>query len=224
TAALVTLGANTALQENFTFPALHSFAGPSTTNSGIYMFSMPYDYSGVSWSTPGLFGSSYTGTVATWLSASQTWDTSPTYPADSAHLGYAYWIKLVSGVDVTLQGAAPTGPSVSVALYPVEPNVQYSGWNMIGVPSTTPINLTSLTFQNPNGGAPISWAAATTTAGLVYPILFGYDPTVNNGPGVPPGNYVQVGTTLSQTQIEPYQGYWIYAYEPATIIIPTTGP
>jgi hypothetical protein len=208
--AVITNGSGLVV-ENFNITASQSFA------PGLYLFSTPLDYSQYSWNA--LFGplSSWRSNVAIWQPALGQYVLDPTPPADVAHIGVGYWIKVLphvgpnqvagDGTDITEVGVAPAASPVAVTLSP--------GWNQIGVPSNVPIALSGVEFTNPGGGSPIPWQSAISSAyGLVSPTLYSFNPTANNGVGA----YVAQTTTLM-----PWSGYWIYAYQNATILLPTGG-
>lgn len=191
---------NTVTREDYPFP-LHTFT------AGLQFFSLPYDYTGTSWNT--LFGAVGTSRshVALWQQTLGQYVLDPTSPADAPRLGYGYWIRLASAIDLTQAGTTPTTGTISVPLT--------AGWNMIGVPSTTNVNVTSLKFVNPlDVSNPLTWTQATGIQyNLVSSSLYSYDPTA--------GQYVAV---TSANQLVPYTGYWIKANDNATLLIPTSGP
>ena len=183
--------------------------------AGLNFISAPYDYSGTS--LDDIFGKLNPGGnrshVAVWQPTLSNYVLDPTPPADALHLGQGYWVRLTTATGPRFIGTAPTSTTIAVQLNP--------SWNMIGVPSLNPINVADLTFANPQaGGQPISFADASGVADhLVDPVLYRYDPTTNTYQGV-------VATTSSagdprQTQLQPWQAYWIRAYVPTTVNIPT---
>ncbi len=86
-------------------------------------------------------------------------------------------------------------------------------WNMIGVPSTRPIDLSGangLKFANPNG-APLTFEQATSSAyNLVDKTLYRYVPGLGGG-------YKAV---VAGEKLQPYQAYWIRAIVRTTVQIP----
>jgi hypothetical protein len=197
---VITAGAVT--REDYPFPALNTFS------AGLHFFSVPYDYSGTSWDT--LFNGftpNNRSRIAVWQQSLGQYVLDPTSPADAPRLGYGYWVRLKAATDITVPGAAPTSGTISVPLT--------AGWNMIGVPSTTAINVTSLKFVNPQDATtPITWAQATSIQfNLVSGSLYSYDPSA--------GQYT---TTDSSGQLQPWTGYWIRANDNTTLLIPTAGP
>jgi hypothetical protein len=83
---------------------------------------------------------------------------------------------------------------------------------MIGVPSSTAVPAANLGFANPGGGEPLTFAEGIgSTYSLVYGTLYGYNGSTNS--------YSAVGASGT---LQPWQAYWIYAFVPTTILIPTT--
>lgn len=188
---------NVALQVN----SIHTF-GP-----GVYMLSTPYNYQSLGWD--GLFGTT-TGAQSNrshafiWSPIDLSYISDPNTPADYPHLGLGYWLKINQAVNITQAGTAATTSTVSVQLYP--------GWNMIGVPSTTALDINSVTFADPAGSStPISFADASSSLyDLVNPLLYYYDPE---------SGYVSV---TAGGQLQPWYGYWIQANQNCVIEIPTS--
>ena len=201
----VTVTANGFTRVDFTgingLPPLHTFA------AGLNFLSLPYDYSSLSFDT--LFGALNTAAAGTTPNGNRThvavWNPlvgqyalDPTPPADALRLGVGYWVYLKNSVGITQPGTA-TGGTVSVALNP--------SWNQIGVPSTSPVPVSSLTFTT--GTTVLSFANASGTANhVVSPTLYRYDGS----------NYQAVSAGDS---LQPYQAYWIKVYVSTTLGIPT---
>lgn len=204
-AQTVTIAANTFSRVDFTgvngLPPLHTFA------AGLNFLSLPFDYSGSSFDA--LFGAlntAPTGTTpngnrshaAVWNPVVGQYALDPTAPADAIRLGVGYWIYLKNSVGITQPGTA-TGGAISVALHPA--------WNQIGVPSTSPVPVSSLTFAT--GATVLSFASAVGSANhIVSPTLYRYDGS----------NYQAVSASDS---LQPYQAYWIKVFVDTTVRIPT---
>ncbi len=201
----VTITAGTFSRLDFTgitgLPALHTFA------AGLNFLSLPYDYSGSSFDA--VFGALNTAPAGTTPNGNRThaavWNPlvsqyalDPTAPADALRLGVGYWIFLKSAVSITQPGVA-TGGAIHVALHPA--------WNQIGVPSTSPVPVSSLTFTS--GTTTLSFANAVGTANhVVSGTLYRYDGA----------NYQTVSASDS---LQPYQAYWIKVFVDTTVNIPT---
>ena len=199
---------------NFTL----SVTPPVTTFTGgrYNFFSLPYgDESGSAFDS--IFGSLKTTTnpagnrspAAIYQSQIGNYVYEPTAPADAIHIGRGYFIFLQNSVSLlNIPGTPPTGP-VSV---PLEGGPGLDGWNMIGVPSTSPISVASLNFKFSNG-LTATFDQAVNSLRVIAPVLYGYDPTSNA--------YTPVTETGT---LSPYHGYWIRAkVSGLTIVIPAGG-
>ena len=156
------------------------------------------------------------GLAYIYSSAIHNYIAEPSAPADGLHLGRGYFVYLRTvNPQYTLLGTAPTGSTVTI---PLQGGSGLDGWNMIGVPSTSPISVSSLTFLAANG-FPLP-AADAVNNGDIYgkrtgtssstPYVFGYNPTTN--------------TYSLVTQMQPFQGYWVKSLQPnLSIVIPTSG-
>ena len=170
--------------------------------AGLNMLSAPYDYSGVP--LDALFG--YAGVVlGTWQPGSGAYALTATAPADTLHLGHGYWVNLPTAVTLSSVGT-PANPAqdYTIALSP--------GWNQIGQPWTTGETLNSLTVGA--GGAAMTFDQAATNAPLlVSSLVYRYQPKQ----GTTAGGYIWV---RSGDTLQPGLGYWVYAYQAATLTIP----
>lgn len=184
----------------------------------LYYFSSPYDYSALSISQ--IFGPLNTSTTGTpngtrshlfyWSPTLLEYLTDPTPPANTIQLGYGYWIQAFENIPIAANlGPRPTIQSISVRLY--------KGWNAIGVPSLLPINVSALNFQNPAGGTLTFDQASSVAFNLVSPTLYGWDSTANAYITLHSATVSPIGNTA----LKEWQGYWIYANVPCTILIPT---
>ena len=170
--------------------------------AGLNMISAPYDYSGVPLDS--LFG--YTGVLlATWQPASGAYALTPTAPADAMHIGVGYWVNLPSAVTLSSVGT-PANPAqdFSIALSP--------GWNQIGQPWPTGETVGSLNVSANGTTLPFDQAAASSPL-LISSLVYRWSPST----GTTAGSYVYVRDTDS---LQPGLGYWIYAYQAATLIVP----
>ncbi|MBV9848835.1 MAG: carboxypeptidase regulatory-like domain-containing protein [Armatimonadetes bacterium] len=142
----------------------------------------------------------------------------PQAPADGIHIGRGYFVYLIN--DVTLRNIPGTPPSGATVTVPLQGGTGLDGWNMIGVPSTTPISVSRIQVQFPNGGlvsladaVNINHAIGVASVNNVNAVLFGLNPLTNSYTPIP----------LSG-QMQPYHGYWIRArLSGLSILIPTGG-
>ena len=184
--------------------ALTVSGAPGTTfPAGLNLLSAPYDYSGMDMDT--VFG--YTGVVlGTWQTPAGAYALSPAAPADALHLGRGYWVNLPHAVTLSTVGVpAPAGQDFSVALSP--------GWNQIGQPWTTSETLGSLSVSAGTAAAVSFDQASTGGTLLISSLVYRYAP----GSGSTAAGYVWV---RDSDTLQPGLGYWIYAYQPVTLVFP----
>jgi hypothetical protein len=204
----ITVVQNFALTPTF----IHQFV------AGLQMFSAPYDYSGQSLAS--ILTGDYDSTngnapnvLAVWSALDNSYVKSPTAPADTLHAGQGYWGRFGTSGGLLLSAGA-AAPSNTFLLN--------AGWNMIGDPTTSDINLANLGFYdsrglgNPNdNNAPYTFAEASSISGIniISPNLYTYDQGTNSY------DLVAIGSTdgISAALI-PYSGYWIYAYTNCTLV------
>jgi hypothetical protein len=177
-------------------------------------FSTPYDYTGIS--IDSILGTLYVagGTPPGDRSNVEYYRPSPYFGyeiVNALDIRYGYWVSAVSTINIPAGlGVRPTATTISVPLVP--------GWNSIGVPSLSAVNIASLNVQPATGGTILTFDQASSSAySLVNGILWGYP-----GSGT---TYTQFSSANSQfggaSALQPWQGYWIYAYLPCTVIVPT---
>lgn len=169
---------------------LHSFA------QGLQLFSVPYDYSNyalfevLGYSNP---------VLAAWSPSQAAYALSPNSPADALRLGQGYWARFPQAVSLDAAGAvAPTTGPFSIPLA--------KGWNMIGDPFLSPVNMSSLMVQEISG-TQYTFAQANQ-AGLVRATLYSY-----------PANATAYSSQTSGP-IEPYVGYWVLAGQNCILLVP----
>ena len=179
---------------------------PGTTfPAGLNLLSVPYDYSGQPLDS--LFG--FAGVkLAVWQPLLSQYAVTPNAPADALRPGVGYWIKLPTAITLTRAGV-PTNRTTDF-------NIALSaGWNQIGDPF--PVSVRRSGLQINAGGSVTSFVqAATATVPIVSDLIYSYTP----GVGGAAGNYVSVGDGDS---LQPGLGYWVYAYQAVTLIVPHTG-
>jgi Tol biopolymer transport system component len=211
----VSVVANTFTRVDFTSANGNPLEPVHVFPSGYNFFSVPYDYSAAGVTIDEVFGTLNTGSrsapsagsnrshLFVWSPVLLQYVLDPTPPADGLHLGQGYWVYLNAQTEITRTGNLPTTVTIPVGLH--------QGWNMIGVPSLTPISASRLTFSTGTGGGSITFAqASSNTYHLVSPTMYGYSG----------GSYFTVSGTGT---FQPWQSYWIYAFTETTILIPTGG-
>jgi len=187
---------------------------------GIQFFSVPYSYNSL---LSNIFVSPpTTGQIANW----NTLDIDYIYQGGSLASptsvtmtpGTGYWgVFPSSGTNLLVLGTPASTTATTVV------NLS-AGWNSIGDPYTTPVNVADLTFNN---GSYTFAQAAGSGLSLISPILYGFTPNSNGTSGT----YTSV---TSGSSLAPGQGYWIYDFTPtslsftppglvATLAVPTGG-
>ncbi|MGQ9733197.1 MAG: FlgD immunoglobulin-like domain containing protein, partial [Candidatus Zipacnadales bacterium] len=166
-----------------------------TVPAGLQFISVPFDYSDES--PPAVLGTpaGQTLKMAAYDVSLGRYAVYPAAPADRLRLGMAYWLKLPQAQDLVSEGRHATSP------YLIPLGV---GWNGIGNPFTKSIDFYSLRVRDSSGVVRSIQEAFST--GQVRNALYAY-----NGFG---GGYLNVTTLI------PYSGYWVYASQAVTLVVP----
>ncbi len=172
----------------------------------LQMVSAPYEYAGAG-DFATLFGltAPLTGTghnLVVWSPTQSTYLYYPTFPADTFHLGQGYWTKLPADSYIRRIGTpAPAGP-FHISLQ--------QGWNQIGDPFPRSITLSDIQVSSPaTASAPNPGSSSIGQSSLVALPLYAYSTSSNSYTSLAAGD-----------QLQPWQGYWIYANQPAVLTIP----
>lgn len=136
------------------------------------------------------------------------------YPDTNAApaVGRGFWTLLPNAVQPNLAGELPDPETpYSIELRP--------GWNLIANPWTEPLVWHRNAVQVRVQGVARPLSEATQ---FVEPYLWGWEPNPSNPQG---GRYVLVSDAQilpgMQTTLLPWRGYWIYAKQACTLLIPT---
>jgi len=172
----------------------------------LQMVSAPYEYSGAG-DFATLFGltAPLTGTghnLVAWSPTQSAYLYYPTFPADTFHLGQGYWTKLPASAYIRRLGTpAPTGP-FHISLQ--------QGWNQIGDPFLRNVTVSDIQVSSPaTASSPNPGSSPVGQSSLVALPLYAYSTSS------------QSYTTLAASdQMQPWQGYWIYANQPAVLTVP----
>ncbi len=116
-----------------------------------------------------------------------------------AQPGRGYWVKLDAEKTITVTGADETASTYSLSLN--------AGWNQIGNPYTSSVEMSTLKVINQNETLSFSDAVKKV---WVSSSLWGYD---NDQTG-----YKLLYSGLTSTQIETGKGYWVYASVPCSLV------
>ncbi|MDQ2799027.1 MAG: hypothetical protein M3Y13_05220, partial [Armatimonadota bacterium] len=176
--------------------------------AGLSMISSPYDYSGQPLSA--VFG--ITGVkLAVWQPGAGIYAYTPNAPADTLRPGQGYWVRLTKAATLATAGT-PADPTTDF------PIALQAGWNQIGDPFLVPITLGNVHVSSGSATATFAQAAAGTPPMplLVSGLVYSYSSSAGSGKGA----YL---LTRSDGSLQPGMGYWIYAYQPVTLIIPHPG-
>ena len=173
----------------------------TTFPAGLNFLSVPYDYSGQSLDT--LFG--FSGVkLAVWQPLANQYAVTPNAPADALRPGVGYWVTLPTAITLTHAGV-PTNRTSDFTI-PLS-----AGWNQIGDPF--PFSVKHSSLQISAGGVVSTFLqGATGTPLLVSDLIYSYSPGT--------GSYTSVTDSDS---LQPGLGYWVYAYQSVTLIVPHTG-
>lgn len=114
--------------------------------------------------------------------------------------GIGYFLKLSTPINITIQGEpVATERPFALALQP--------GWNLVGMPLTTPVPVNALRVIH-QFDPPVSWETASTSIGgrppLVGEVVWTLGPT---------------GTYVRATQLEPGRAYWIRVLRPEGVTV-----
>ena len=166
--------------------------------------------------TPGVAGKSI---LYTYNPSSNVYDyTGSKGNADSLRIGRGYWALFPDnqgnpGEQLIERGKTATQSGL---LDPVDtgsfPILLQKGWNMIGDPSTATVLFSNMRVRLINTGQaentiPEDTLAAGFQAGLVSASIYYYNSTLK-------------AYSPQTTQLDPYVGYWIFAYQPCTLLVP----
>ncbi|CEK16366.1 periplasmic component of the Tol biopolymer transport system [Chthonomonas calidirosea] len=140
-----------------------------------------------------------------WNASTQSYVNYPTPPANAFRLGLGYFLRDTDTATVM----AITNPNGITA--PKDANGNFlpfniplqQGWNMIGDPFTSSVNFNGLQVQLQNG----TLINVTAAQAGPNPVLGAALWTYQNG------NYAVVYT------LDPFRGYWLYAFQPCTLVV-----
>jgi hypothetical protein len=118
--------------------------------------------------------------------------------------GEGYWLLNQNRSTVYLPSDATTLPTDRAYTMTVQ-----TGWNQVGNPFTGPVNLNEVQVIDAYGK---QWTMAQAAQrGLLLPTLFAYDAAAND---------YTWATELDNARLDPYAGYWLYAFEDISLVFP----
>jgi hypothetical protein len=135
--------------------------------------------------------------IAAWIASTQNYVLNPNSPADTMHNGVGYWAKFSATTELFDAGAH----TVSTTPFSIQLS---AGWNLIGVPRLAPVPATDIAIVDSYGNTNTLPNAGSVVYGSLYTWQAG-----NSQYSVLSGN---------SFLLQPYAGYWIYAYSPCELI------
>ncbi|MDR3710637.1 MAG: hypothetical protein P4L33_20240 [Capsulimonadaceae bacterium] len=207
------------VRQNAALTPVHEFSSvvnpnyPATSSYpyGLQMISVPYDFTD-SLSMSDRFGGSWISgqQIACWDGSSQSW----LEPSSFAR-GQGFWVRFRNLDSLTTPVAGKVGLLGSYTAMASETTPAtiklYAGWNLIGSPwDTAEAAGTKLTVTYSSKS--YTWAQATSSTGanLVSPTFFSFDPS----------SYTYTSVTMDTSgSLQPWVGYWVYAYNACTLVI-----
>lgn len=167
-----------------------------TFPAGLQMIAGSEDYSAKTFAE--IFDTPPTA-VAVWNQSTFNYVVGPKDPADTIRPGEGYWVRLASTGNLLDVGIV-NDPTVSLSI-PLQ-----AGWNIIGDPWATAVGLGALSVIDGSGHSyPVG------VGSLVAPTLYTYQAGDTNYETLTPGGALQ-----------PFEGYWVYAYQSCTLQFPGT--
>ena len=185
---------------NFILDALHTFSNSLSLVSAPYQF--PVTVSDLFGIPSADINSAFS--FVGWNAATQQYVFYPNPPADGFHLGQGYFLQETNtAVSLALTNPNPVSAPQDATGNFLPFSIQLSpGWNLIGDPYTSPLDLSKLQIQDAGALIDVPTAQSGSNPALGAALY-----TYENG------SYEIVYT------IDPYRGYWIRAFRPVTLII-----
>jgi len=119
----------------------------------------------------------------------------PGYGADRLQSGYGEFVRFTQTTAFTTPGTPNTGPTVEV---PIE-----SGWTIIGNPYSAALGFSQLGVRRSDGT--VLTMQQALNAGVMFNDLLGWTGS---------------GYTHHEQFLQPFKGYFVFAFEPVTLIMP----
>ncbi len=174
---------------------------------GLEMVSVPYGF--VNSDASNVFGALsdalYPGGSAAlwrWDPSTNTYKAYPDTWTSNVTPGIGFWLLNQNRETMLLPADAtevPTNTSYLVSLK--------RGWNQIGNPFVVPVRLDRVRVIGPQG---VEWSfEEAIDRGYVLPVIYAYAPAANE--------YIW-STSLTSSQLTPFEGYWALAYENVTLM------
>lgn len=184
---------------------------PRPSPNGLEMISIPYEFTNTDaehvFQSLGGLQPGQLGSLIRWDPEALLYRWFPHPQVTNVATGYGYWLLNRAGIPVVMPPDADPLPMTTVASLPVK-----RGWNQIGNPFTLPLRFDTLEVIGPYGG---QWSLREAVGrGLLQPVLFSYDPTLQE---------YEWEQDLLDMRLDPYEGYWLLAYDELTLVMPPPG-
>ena len=139
--------------------------------------------------------------LAVWDPAADSYAVTPDAPANILAPEQGYWVRFATPTNLIGAGSpTDTTATPSVLLTP--------GWNMIGCPSYS-LEVNTIDVENAAKGGSESFSNAVTD-NLVGGTLYTFQA----------GDTAYEEVSAASGSLSPYEGYWVYALQPCTLIYP----
>lgn len=176
---------------------------------GLEMLSVPYQF--LNSDASNVFGSLSDsvfpgGPVALWRWHPETaqYLTYPDPFVANIEPGEGLWLLNQNRETIVLPPDAQPVPDTETFMLPLSP-----GWNLIGGPHVIPIRFDQVRVLDPEG---LEWSITEASQrGLILPVLYAYDAE---------NNEYTWSTSLPNTMLVPFEGYWLLVYRPITLVFP----
>lgn len=128
--------------------------------------------------------------------------------------GFGYWIRLQDSTSKDIEETTQTPTFTDTVIHDTVPVALFAGWNQIGTPFDFRVLLRDLIFVS-TGGSTYAYSAAVTAGLLRDGEIYYY----KHGTGYLHGPSLS-GTTVTNPTLDPFKGYWIYAGQTCTMLVP----
>jgi hypothetical protein len=181
---------------------------PLTSAKGLEMVAIPYTFANTDaehvFSTLGSLYPGGANALVRYQPESRTYKYFPDSFVTNIEPGYGYWLLNRNRETVYFPSDAAALNTSDSATINLSEN-----WNQIGNPFVGPVNLSDVRVIDPNGK---EWSMKEAIGrGLLLPTLFWYDAAAND---------YKWKTELSDVRLDPYVGYWVYAMDDISLVVP----
>jgi len=129
-------------------------------------------------------------------------------------VGRGFWIKLAEGESRTIQSPAILRATDDSRRIPLAKR-----WNCIGTPSLQAWNWSLSSIKVSDGSSEVSLSQAQSS-GIMEDFAWGWNPTTQSYELVYDATDPFIGALVPRTTLDPWEGYWVYAYRECQLILP----